>query len=214
MSHLTREQLSRIVDEGAEPGTQAHLEACALCGRELRAMQVMTAGLRDLPEPPVPAAIWSGVVRRLVSEGRVGAPAGRTRFRVPLQAAAAAALLAVGFGAGRITVSLDGAGPLARSGRPATVEEALRRVEETGDAYRIAVADLQSFEETADPRRRTRLAAERLAALDLLADYSRAALQVAPEDPVVNGYLYAALQERQRLMASFASAPAQEVAWR
>lgn len=213
MSHLTRETLSQIADEGADPRAQAHLEECPVCRRELDAMRDLTAGLRALPEPPVPPAVWSGVVRRLVSEGRVGAPAGRSRFRAPLQAAAAVAMLALGFGAGRITSAPGPADPRARASTP---EEALAQVERTGDAYRQAVADLQSFEEVSDPEQRARLAAERLAALDLLAEASRAALEVAPEDPVVNGYLYTALQERQRLMASFAgsSATPDGVFWR
>lgn len=215
MSHLTRETLSRILDEGAEPDVRSHLDACGVCRAELAAMGELKLELARLPHPPVPETVWSGVIRRIVAEGKAASRAPRpVRLRVPLQAAAAVALLGLGFVGGRTTVGPRDAGSVAVAGRPETVEQAIERVENAGNAYREAISDLESFEAVTDPQQRARVVFERLAALDLLADASRSALQVVPEDPVVNNYLYAALQERQRLEASLASAAGDEVFWR
>ncbi len=171
-------------------------------------MRELAAGLRGLPEPPVPPAIWTGVVRRL-AEGQVAMRRPRFAVRAPLQAAAAVVLLLGGFTAGRLTAPERSLPSLAQAERPGTLDAALRQVERTGDAYRQAVSHLQSFEGRGAPQQDARLVAERLAALDVLVGASRAALEVVPEDPVVNGYLYAAMQERQRLVASLASARAE-----
>jgi hypothetical protein len=226
--HLTRETLSRIADEGPEPAARAHLDACADCRAELEAMRGLLAALRTLPEPEVPEAVWAGVVRRLVAEGRVEVGAGARRrpaharlpssraWRWAYRAAGAAAFLAIGFAAGRWSASPPGveAGGASEAARPATVEDAVDRVAAAGAAYREAVAALQGFQR-GSPEEDARLLAERLAALDALVDASREALRVVPEDPVVNGYLYAALRERERLVASFPNAPgAGSVVWR
>lgn len=234
MKHLSRETLSQIVDDGLEGAegaegargagaeARAHLAECVVCRRELDAIRRLKAGLRVLSEPAVPDAVWAAVERRLTDEGLVRASQGGAggvavpaRFRVPLQAAAVVALLVAGFGAGRLTAPASRFASVADS-PPRTVEEALQQVEETGAAYRRAVAYLESVGSTAAPETTPQLAAERVAALDAFMDVTRAALRVAPDDPVINGYLYAAFQERQRLVSDLGGAaqPVSDVIWR
>ncbi|MGH7546297.1 MAG: hypothetical protein ACREKI_08960, partial [Gemmatimonadota bacterium] len=69
MSHPTRETLSQILDESADPQAQTHLDVCELCRAELAAMGALREELRSLPEPALPDSVWSGVIRRLVAEG-------------------------------------------------------------------------------------------------------------------------------------------------
>lgn len=223
MKHLSRETLSQILDEGLEGAgadARAHLSECVVCRRELDGIRRLTTELHELPGPAVPDEAWTAIERRLVAEGLVRVRAGATgglrvpaRLRVPLQAAAAAALLVVGFGIGRLTAPSPEVASVTAS-PPRTVEEALQRVEETGAAYRRAVAYLQSVGGSAAPEMAPQLAAERVAALDAFLDVTRAALRVAPDDPVINGYLYAAFQERQRLVSDLGAKPASAVLWR
>lgn len=103
MSHLTAEDLARLVDES--PGAQeaAHLEACEQCRVELGLMREDVQALSLLPDVMPAPDSWDVLERRLTQEGLI-----RQQRIVPvsnrmLQMAAALVLFLAGSLAGRMT---------------------------------------------------------------------------------------------------------------
>lgn len=86
--------------------------------------------------------------------------------------------------------------------RPASPEET-RAARELAEAEAGYLAALQRYANIADPQSGAD-AATRMAALDRMVTTTRAALESAPADPVINGYHLAALRERDELRRQMA----------
>jgi hypothetical protein len=77
MEHLNRETLARLVDEPPERNEAHHLEECAACREELRALDEQTRALGELPDLLPPVAGWASVEARLREEGLIRAERNR-----------------------------------------------------------------------------------------------------------------------------------------
>ena len=220
MSHLTLETLARLVDEPPTAAEMEHLEGCEVCRRELDALAAQTEALGELPDllPPPPEA-WSGLERRLRSEGLIReTSAERARYPGPgsvsriaargriLRIAATVAVFLFGGLAGFAargaierpeSVAGADAAPALPSIRPVDdAASATRALAEAESAYRAALtryAEMVGAEVGADPL-------ARLMALDNIVLTTREALSEAPADPVINGYHLTALAQREATM--------------
>lgn len=114
--HLTKEQISALLDEGVDaggegPGAHGHLDACDRCRGEFERMRRMRMALSALDDLQAPAGLWAGIASRLPSPrgedsdatggsgswlGRLAAGPGAGWMR----AAAAVVLFAAGVGLG------------------------------------------------------------------------------------------------------------------
>lgn len=211
MVHLSHETLSELLDGGPTPGAEEHLAGCPACQGELETMRGLRAELRELPELDPPAELWA----RIESQLPIAARRERSRLRWPgviaLQVAAMAAVFVIGIGLGRVwepgEPSADTATPqlvVAESG-PSTLAEAMGDVRRLGAQYDAAVANLQRLarqEGTQLPS----LSEQRLAGLDMLVEASRTALAAEPADPVLNAYLFSALEERDAVLQQISAA--------
>jgi hypothetical protein len=102
MSHLTLEELARIVDDAPTPHEAEHLAGCQTCRMELDGMREDVQALALLPDVEPAPDSWNAIETRLLEEGLIR----RSRFAaVPPYArmAAAAVLFLAGTLAGRIT---------------------------------------------------------------------------------------------------------------
>jgi hypothetical protein len=119
MSHLTLEELARLLDEAPAAQEAAHLGTCELCRAELEQLREDQQSLSLLPDvAPAPDA-WAALEHRLVAEGlirRRGFAPASTRM---LQIAAALVLFLGGTIAGRMSVQV-GETTLAQLPPPAT----------------------------------------------------------------------------------------------
>ena len=103
---------------------EAHLKGCPACGRELRWVRILKAGVRGAPLPALPADLRAELMRQAAAFGasrQAAAPSWRSRFEswrlawrlaaglgFASAGAAAAAFLVLGrFGAGTEELSLD-----------------------------------------------------------------------------------------------------------
>lgn len=93
----------------------------------------------------------------------------------------------------------------ARASSARTPDEAARFVRDAESAYLAAMTRLAELTESqsADP-------AVRLATLDGIVVTTEAALQRSPADPVINGYYLAARAQRDALLRTVSSSPAQD----
>ena len=206
MSHLTLEEIARLVDELPEPAEAAHLDSCEACSAELDLMREQTATLTFLPDVDLPPAIWAGVEQRLRAEGLMRTAGGGGAGGAPwLRYAAGIVLLLVG-AAGGAAVSGGAANPpvaaapaqtgparMVSNQQPATAGDAVREAEA---AYLRALANYTEQNAGAlqfDP-------VARLAALESILLTTRAALSKAPADPVINGYYLTAAAQRDAMM--------------
>lgn len=218
MVHLSRETLSQLMDGVEVAGSDEHLAACDVCRGELEALEELRTELRSLPELEPPAGQWSAIEAR-VSGGRPGRRRlGRARA-IALQAAAMAAVFVLGLGLGRM-FGPAGEGPEAAltAGEPsaASLAEAMAEVRRRGIEYDAALNRLETIAREAGTPVPS-LAQERLAALNVLVEASRTALSVEPADPILNSYLFAALEERDNVMRQMSTAGGgtdSEVLWR
>ena len=198
---------------------------------ELAAVRELRAKLEALPALEAPAGLWSRIEDRLVASGIAGTrgEASIRPRRVPwlrsstLRVAGIAAVFVIGLGLGRLTVgggAVDEVSPpQVSSAQPGelTVAEAFQEVRRLGAQYDAALGRL----DIAAARTGTQfpsLAQERLAALNLLVEASRAALAAEPADPDLNAYLFAALEQRDNVMRQIGQRSASEsgsgVVWR
>ncbi len=196
--HIDLETLARLVDEAPDASERAHLEACEACRAELEALRRQKDELASLPALEPAADAWPALEARLRDEGliRNRAKGGASTW---LRAAAAAAIFLLGGATGfAVRDAGHGAGyPALRGARLAsldtpTLEEAERAVQEAQELYLAALADyaeLTNAPAVGDP-------AARLAALDNIVLTTQTALNEAPADPVLNGYLFTALAQR------------------
>jgi hypothetical protein len=222
MVHLAEEILSELLDGGHAAGAEAHLATCRVCRDELEAMRRLRAQLRDLPPLDPPAELWPAIAARLP----VGSPARRRRLGWPrlvvLQAAAAAALFVIGLGLGRMLAPTGPGGGdegslTSAETRPGatSLAAAMAEVRRLSAEYDAALQNLERLTQRqggATPS----LAEERLASLNTLVEASRAALSAEPTDPVLNTYLFTALEQRDQVLRELRgrATSGSEVLWR
>lgn len=197
MQHLTDEELARIADEDPTEEEAAHLSACAECAGELREVREQIVMLAELPDIAPPPHLERRLRAGLAAEGlSLSRRAGRMQG---LRIAASVALFAAGGLAGfvgRGTVSPSPDAPTTQFAPPTTVAEAAQQLQQAEALYNSALvnyartgADLPA----PDPL-------SRLAALEGIVLTTRAALNEAPADPVINGYHLTALEQRDALL--------------
>jgi hypothetical protein len=214
MQHLMPETLARLADETPTREEQAHLESCAQCRAELEAYREQAAALAALPPLHAPDRGWPLLEARLAQEGLLRTPAPTARgWGSPrlLRAAVYAGLFLMGSASGVLVGRATG-GPadarLAATGEPATLsvpavsdsDEAARLLRDAEDAYLAALSqyqDLRGLQRGDDP-------AARLAALEGIVLTTRAALEAAPADPVINGYYLTAVGQRDAVLRQIA----------
>ena len=191
MHHLNPETLARLVDETPDATESAHLAGCAECREELAALGEQTRCLAGLPDLEPPAASWHELERRLAREGVL-----RRRWNLApaLRIAAGLALFLLGGVAGMVV----------RPGvsEPAAVAsaDAAQQLRQAEAAYRAALAQYTESSGTppaANP-------AARLATLETIVLTTQEALRQAPADPVINGYHFAAVSQRDATIRTLA----------
>jgi hypothetical protein len=203
MEHLSLETLARLVDESGDVIERDHLMECERCARELAEMRGQSAELAALPRLEPRADSWAELHDRLVDADLIRSPRPAPPWRSPalLRIAAALALFAGGAlvggvvaGSGELRESRVAAAGSSGAGEGGDAE-ALELLRAAEDAYLAALMRYSELTEDAamDPL-------TRLAALESIVLASRAALQQAPADPVINGYYLTALGERERMM--------------
>jgi hypothetical protein len=210
MVHLSHEALSELLDGGPAPGAKEHLTSCSVCQGELESMRRLRTELRELPELEPPPELWTRIEAQLPLAGK----APRSRLRWPtlmaLQVAAMAAVFVIGIGLGRVFQpdgrGDGGASPLtvASQSEATTLSQAMVEVRRLGSQYDAALANLQRLarqEGTQLPS----LTEQRLAGLNMLVEASQTALAAEPADPVLNAYLFAALEERDAVLQEMES---------
>lgn len=210
MQHLSIETLARLVEEAPSHLEALHLESCLHCRRELNELREQTRTLAELPELQPPAEQWTRLEARLREEGLIRSSHTSQPWwsRAPLRMAAALALFLLGGLAGAAITGGGGAAPtLAERGDPrvtattATAEDAAQLLREREEAYLTALAsyaELTGNARPVDP-------AARLAALEGIVLTTRAALEEAPADPVINGYHLMAVGQREAVLRQIAS---------
>jgi hypothetical protein len=205
MQHLNDEDLARLVDEDPAAEEAAHLELCALCAIELDELKTQTLALAALPDLIPPPGLHRRLQAAMALEGLF--LSNRARRLSALRIAASLALFAAGGLAGflgRGAVEPSASLTLDRS-PPTSVAEATERLQAAEAAYTAALADYSVTAGTppaGDPL-------NRLAALEGIVLTTRAALNDAPADPVINGYHLTALEQRDAIMRQLESSPAQ-----
>ena len=222
MSHLTIESLARLVDEAATGTEESHLAACASCRATLEELRTQTTALAALPPLAPPAGAWESIgLRMQAAEQR--AEKRRRLFTNVARIAAAILLFALGAGthallsarreasAQRIAAG-DSAGVVTRPGAPAasfvsdapsTLDEATSRLRIAETVYTRALLDYAALSSPQPPRD----AVARLATLEAIVLTTRAALERAPADPLINTYHLAAQAEREMLLEQLRRRP-------
>ncbi len=223
MVHLSEETLSELLDGGQVEDAKAHLSDCEACRDQLAQLAELQARLRALPEIGAPAHLWEAIEARISAD-----PAKRSRGRWPklaaLQLAGMAAVFVIGLGLGASFMSNQSddaqnptAGTALVESPPMSLDAALEEVKHQGIAYDAALRRLEEIAGRAGTPT-SAVTAERLAALDVLVEATRTALASDPADPVLNTYLFAALEEREDVMRELATNQNQtagsEIAWR
>ena len=108
-------------------------------------------------------------------------------------------------GAPGVRLTADGGGTAPSTRRPVPTPEQARAARQLAEAEAGYLAALQRYANIADPRSGAD-AATRMAALDRMVATTGAALESAPDDPVINGYHLAAQRERDDLRRQMAQA--------
>ena len=214
MSHLTTESLARIVDEPATAAEQSHLDACTSCRATLDELRTQTAALAALPALAPPAGAWGSIgLRMQAAEQR----AERRRRLFTNVTRIAAAILLFAFGAatqavlsarraanaerataagGAQSAGRDAATTSLISDAPKSLDEASARLRIAETVYTRALLDYAALSSPQPPRD----AVARLATLEAIVLTTRAALERAPADPLINTYHLAAQAERETLL--------------
>jgi hypothetical protein len=198
MQHLKEEALARLVDEEAGEGEALHLELCGQCRGELEAMRGQTRALESLPQLLPPRNGWESLAARLVEEELVGVrPPRRGWDGWPLRAAAGLALFLGGTATGALALRSDAPPAPVAVSRPApaaaTPQKRLREAEAAYLAALTQYSQSSGASQTTDPL-------NRLAALEGIVLTTRAALEEAPADPLINGYHLSALGQRDAIL--------------
>lgn len=220
--HLNEDALSELMDGGGSGAAEEHLATCERCRDELDALRDVRTALRNLPELSPPAELWARIEAGLAEPVRVGRRRMRWPSLIALQAAALAAVFVVGLGLGRMfegpgvpSLNEPTATAAAEEAPAGSLAEALEEVRRRGAEYDAALRDLERLAR-AEGAPVGSLAEQRLVSLNLLVEASRTALTVDPADPVLNAYLFAALEERDRVMQQMGATPEEGsgVLWR
>jgi hypothetical protein len=208
MSHLELESLARLVDEPPTPQETAHLESCHTCAQQLEALRRQTRELAALPPLPPDDVAWARLERQLHAEGLLRrGPAVPPLLRraaallLLLGAGAAGAALQARFGGHSASVAQAGVTPAGATATGATATDAAARLHDAEQQYVAALADYDQTLQSAAPADPT----ARLAALEGIVLTTRAALNQAPGDPVINGYHMTALAQREATMRRLVS---------
>ncbi len=220
MVHLEEETLSELLDGAPVAGAEEHLASCPTCQGELELLRRFRAELRELPELQPPADLWSRIEPTLPGVRR----ARRSRLGWPtlvlMQAAAMVAVFVIGLSVGRMSQPGEEQAdplPVAMTAQPAgtSVTDAMVEVQRLGSEYDAALANLRRLARRTG-RPAPSLSAQRLASLDMLVEASRTALSVEPADPLLNSYLFAALEERDAVLREMSESRSTgpEVLWR
>jgi len=202
MQHLNSEVIARLVDEAPLAEEARHLEGCAACRAELAAQREQVRTMAELPDLEPPATLAVAVQAALEREGLRIARANRGRRA--LRIAASLALFAAGGLAGFAGRGFMPAPPVATvtvPSPPADAVDAATRLQMAEAAYNAALGDYARATggfPPADP-------VNRLAALEGIVLTTRAALNEAPADPVINGYHLTALQQRDAILRQIES---------
>lgn len=196
MQHLTDEELARIADEDPTEEEATHLGACAECAAELRAARDQVRLLAELPDLSPPPHLVRRLRAGLAAEG-LALSTRASRLRA-LRVAASVALFAAGGLAGFLGrgAATPAAVSMPEQLPPATVAEAAQQLQQAEALYHAALANYARTGgeiPAADP-------ISRLAALEGIVLTTRAALNEAPADPVINGYHLTALEQRDALL--------------
>jgi hypothetical protein len=229
MSHLPIERLAALADESPSAEEMTHLASCAECARE-RATFKSLANLATTESTRIgtPLTTWESIRPALVADGVIDEGRGllfRSRqVRRPwMQAAAAVLLIAAGAMAGRYSAN----GTLFAGSKPAqigttapvaaipaadstprftSVEDALEARERYQAWYQSAAAYIAERDTAQSTIAQKRV---RLAALDRANQVFSAAMNEAPDDPVITGaYLTTAGQREATLRQLNTVAPA------
>ncbi len=225
MSHLPAERLAALADESPTADEAAHLAGCGRCAAEVAAQQrLLSLAVAERHRPVEALTSWGALsagLRReslLPAAGVVPLPTGRGRrlLHAPALRAAAAVLLVLGgMMAGRASA---GAPPLplaaadrAQDASPgafltsvadepapaiASNTEALAVLVRAERDYKAAAAYLAAVDPSPAGAVEPAALRMRLAALDEVGAVTRAALDAAPHDPVINQYYLATLGAR------------------
>lgn len=230
MEHLSLEALARLVDETPFRSERRHLARCPDCSRELKLLREQTEALGSLPDLRPAPGDWPALEERLEREGllRGSTPADAVirlidRRRGWMQAAAAVVLFLAGGLSGAVLApagwGLRAGGGQVASGETtgetspttlpveeaATPEEAAQVLRLAEQRYRDATLRYRAL--MRGPEAETPMDPRRLAVLDAMLAMGQAAVQEAPDDPFLNGFLVSAVAEREAaLNALFASA--------
>lgn len=215
MSHLTTEALARLVDEPATEREQAHLASCAVCRATLGELRMQTVALGALPSHSPPDAAWNGIAERLRDDHL-------RRFRVRdnlVRIAAAIGLIAIGATAHAAFSDRGASNPTSEAGTafapealtaelislraPKTIDEASSRLRAAETMYTRALLDYAAITSPRPPQD----AVARLATLEAIVLTTRAALERAPADPLINTYHLAAQAERESLLDQLRRTP-------
>jgi hypothetical protein len=216
MSHLTLEDLARLVDEAGAPEERAHLGRCSTCRGELESMMEEREALAALPDLAPSPDGWPALRRQLRREGLI-----RERRMGARAAGQLAAALAVFIAGGALGYAVRGptaapARPFAVVPGPAADERGPGAEAIVGGGAREPDAAEEMFIEAldrfmasagvapADP-------ATRLAALDNIVLTTAEALNEAPADPVISGYHLSALAQRDAVLRQLTARSGQPV---
>ena len=213
MEHLTLETLARLVSEAPDARERRHLSECPDCRAELEALEGQTLALGRLPDLRPPLGDWAVLEARLTSEGLVRPDRSFLRMAsTPAWMKVAATILlflgGTGLGMGLASrgvvpgMPADSGTPVAASPYTLTTTVA-RSVSEAEAAVRLAerryMDALVQYRQLVDAEGGVQgtTPESRLAALEYLVAAGQAALEQAPADPIINGFLASALAERQ-----------------
>lgn len=223
--HLPPERLAALADEPVTAEENRHLAACGPCSEEVasyRALLDLAHAEHDRLDKPVSS--WGPVATALAQEGLLATPrrlrpsgSSVAAFRAR-QTAAAALLLAGGVAVGRMSLRSDSLTPVSQGviarQNSATNETVQRLVSDTvtsfaskmdaltallnaENEYRHAAAYLMVVDSANGGRGGGNPIRTRLAALDEVAQTTRAALYAAPEDPVLKQYYLSSVGARE-----------------
>lgn len=200
MRHLSLPELARLVEAAPAASEREHLDRCDRCAGELIALREQTRMLSELKDPPVPAAITDRVLADLPGAVRAGSRPNPIRLPGIWRVAAAITLFVGGAAVGTFGVApgLDSSAVAATTAAPPPADldaaaEALAIAEEEYLRALSTFADMSSDDDGFDP-------VSRLAALEGIVLTTRAALEEAPADPVINNYHLTAIGQRDALI--------------
>lgn len=209
MEHLTLETLARLLDEAPSAEERRHLSECVRCRTELELLSGQTEALGRLPDMRPPRGDWAALEARLMSEGLVRHERSFLASTPGWMKAAAAILLFMGGTGMGMMLNRGAMNPLGGSGgqngspyslaanTAANLEEAAEAVRLSERRYQDALLQYRQLLEGEGGLATGVSPESRLAALEYLVAAGQAAVQQAPADPFLNGFLASALAERQ-----------------